>query len=103
MGLEEERALRSDARCSILLGEPGARGDPLTHPRLTILARADFLRRGSDEHRHLRDRYLEQIPKARLYIEFTDFSLVRLVPEAAHLNGGFGKAFILTAEDLCRS
>jgi len=39
-------------------------------------------------------------PKAQLYIGFADFSLLRLKVSAGHLNGGFGKAFVLTPEDL---
>ena len=48
----------------------------------------------------LRAHYLTHQPKAKLYIDFGDFSLVRLRVTKAHLNGGFGKAFILTPEDL---
>ena len=29
------RALMADPRCSLLVGEPGPKGDPLTHPRLS--------------------------------------------------------------------
>jgi putative heme iron utilization protein len=94
------RALRLNPACSLLVGEPGQKGDPLTHPRLTIQARAEFVARGEAEHARLRTRYLAQIPKAKLYIDFADFSLVRLLPIGAHLNGGFGKAFVLTPDDL---
>lgn len=94
------RALRADPACSLLVGEPGAKGDPLTHPRLTIQARAAFVARDGDDHARLRGHYLARQPKAKLYIDFGDFSLVRLVPTGAFLNGGFGKAFVLTPEDL---
>jgi putative heme iron utilization protein len=94
------RALRADPACSLLVGEPGAKGDPLTHPRLTVQARAHFIARGGDEHARLRAHYLALQPKAKLYIDFADFSLVRLSPTGAFLNGGFGKAFVLTPEDL---
>jgi putative heme iron utilization protein len=90
------RALRADPRASLLLGEPGGRGDPLTHPRLTLAVRASFL----DRETALRDHYLALQPKARLYIDFADFHLVRLAPEAGHLNGGFGRAWRLAAADL---
>jgi putative heme iron utilization protein len=97
------RALRADPACSLLVGEPAAKGDPLTHPRLTIQARAEFVTRGGDEHHRLRSHYLERQPKAKLYMDFADFSLARLTPTAAFLNGGFGKAFVLTPEDLARN
>lgn len=94
------RALKADPACSLLVGEPGGRGDPLTHPRLTIQARAAFVPRDSDDHARLRRHYLARQPKAKLYIDFGDFALVRLVPTGAFLNGGFGKAFVLTPGDL---
>lgn len=31
-------ALGQNPACSLLLGEPGPKGDPLTHPRLTLMA-----------------------------------------------------------------
>ena len=36
-------ALRADPRVSLLLGEPGPKGDPLVHPRLTLAAIAGFV------------------------------------------------------------
>jgi putative heme iron utilization protein len=94
------RALRANPACSLLLGEPGAKGDPLTHPRLTLQAGAAFLDRAAPEYAGLRAHYLARLPKAKLYIDFGDFHLVLLEPTGAYLNGGFGKAFVLTPEDL---
>ncbi len=94
------RALRADPRASLLLGEPGARGDPLTHPRITLHARAIFVRREDPDHHALRTHWLSRHPKAKLYVDFADFGFVRLIVTAAALNGGFGQAFLLTAADL---
>jgi len=93
-------ALRADPRCSLLLGEPGERGDPLTHPRVTLACRADFLPRDGGDHARIRAHYLQTHPKATLYVDFADFSFVVFAVESAALNGGFGKAFRLTASDL---
>lgn len=93
-------ALRANPTCSLLVGEPGAKGDPLTHPRLTVQAKARFLRQGEADYSDLRVRYLTTHPKAKLYIDFADFSFARLVPIGAFLNGGFGKAYRLTPRDL---
>ena len=71
-------ALRADPRCSLLLGEPGPRGDPLTHPRLTLIAEARFAPPG--ERADLREAWLARHPKARLYVDFADFAFARLVP-----------------------
>ena len=90
------KALRSDTKCSLLLGEPEDKGDPLTHPRITLQAEAVFVAKTDA----LVARYLEHQPKAKLYIGFADFHFVRLAVSEAHLNGGFGKAYHLTAQDI---
>lgn len=87
-------ALRENAAASLLIGEPG-KGDPLAHPRLTIAVSAAFTDKGDTAAE-----YLVHQPKAQLYIGFADFHLVRLTPLSADLNGGFGKAYRLTPEDL---
>lgn len=91
--------LVADARCSLLLGEPG-KGDPLAHARITLSCRAARIERGSDEHARAERRYLNRHPKARLYVGFPDFAFFRLDPQKASLNGGFGKAYALTRSDL---
>lgn len=89
------RALLATPACSLLIGEPGARGDPLTHPRLTLQATAMRADKAA-----LRDRWLADHPKTTLYYDFADFLMMRLTVTAAHLNGGFGRAFVMTADDL---
>ncbi|PCJ07388.1 MAG: pyridoxamine 5-phosphate oxidase [Rhodobacteraceae bacterium] len=94
------RALMANPACSLLVGEPGGKGDPLTHPRLSLICRASFLRHGEDGYGDLAAHYLRDHPKAKLYIGFADFAFVRFQVSEAHLNGGFGKAFHLNAKDL---
>ncbi len=60
--------LEADPRCSLLIGEPG-KGDPLAHPRITLVGRAEILHAGS-ERDHLKQRYLRHHPKAALYVDF---------------------------------
>lgn len=88
------QALRDHPQASLLIGEPG-RGDPLAHPRMTLAVRAEFL----DKTRETAAAYIAAQPKARLYMGFADFNLVRLSTESALLNGGFGKAYRLTRSD----
>ena len=96
------QALETTPDCALLIGEPGNRGDPLTHPRLTLHARAALVPRDSTDHATLRARYLDQRPKSKLYIDFPDFRLVRFTVSDALLNGGFGKAYRLSARDIAR-
>ena len=94
------QALHRNPVCSLLIGEPGIKGDPLTHPRLTITARAWFVRHGDAAHKALSDHYLNQRPKAGLYAGFADFSFLCYQVQGAFLNGGFGRAYQLSPEDL---
>ena len=95
-------ALLADPRCSLLLGEPG-KGDPLAHPRPTLICQASRLERGSVGHARAERRYLNRNPKAKLYAGLGDFSMFRLEPQRASLNGGFGKAYLLDRPDLVTS
>ena len=94
------RALKADPVASLLVGEPGPKGDPLTHPRLTLQVRARFLRHGQDGHGDMAAHWLRAHPKSRLYIGFADFAFALFDVKAAYLNGGFGRAFVLTPADL---
>ena len=93
------KALAVDPRASVMVGEPG-KGDALAHPRVTLIGRMDKIDNASPERAELREIWLKQHPKAQLYVDFADFHFYRLALERAHLNGGFGKAYVLTPEDL---
>lgn len=84
----------ADPRASILLAATG-KGDPLAHPRLTVLGRIE---RTEDDA--ARRRFLARHPKAALYADFPDFSFRRMAVENAHLNGGFARAARLAAAEL---
>ena len=94
------RALRLRPDASLLLGEPGPKGDPLSHPRLTLQARARIIAPKSNTPPELRDRWLSAHPKARLYVDFADFHFVTFDILQGYLNAGFGKAFAMNANDL---
>ena len=94
------QALRAIPDCALLLGEPGPRGDPMASPRLSLTARAHFIAADDPTLPDLRQGWLATHPTAQLYIGFADFRFARFTVSAAFLNGGFGRAFRLTAEDL---
>lgn len=92
-------AIEADPRCSLLLGEPG-KGDAMAHARITIACIAEKIARDDPRHSRIEWRFLSHTPKARLYAGLGDFAFYRLEPQRASLNGGFGKAYALTRQDL---
>jgi len=91
--------LLAHSSCSLLLGEVG-KGDPLAHARVTLHCQAEKVDRTSPEYPQIRHRYLNHNPKGALYVDLGDFVFFRLRIETASLNGGFGRAFNLSHEDL---
>ena len=91
--------LEQDKRASLLLASVG-RGDPLAHPRLTVLGDFAPIAREHPDEARLRRRFLARHPKSELYAGFADFSFWRLAVVSAHLNAGFARAADLKAADL---
>lgn len=91
--------IEADPRCSLLLGEPG-KGDAMAHARITIACVAEKIAKDDPRHARIEWRFLSHNPKAKLYAGLGDFAFYRLEPQRASLNGGFGKAFALTRDNL---
>lgn len=92
------RNLEADSRCSLLIGHPG-KGDPLAHPRVTLIGTAERLSDGPLRDR-VKARYLMRHPKSALYAELPDFAFWRFKTVRVSLNGGFGRAFAPIAADI---
>ena len=91
--------LEVDGRASLLLATTG-KGDPLAHPRLTLLGSFAPVPRDAADAPRLRRRFLARHPKSELYADFGDFAFWRLAVVSAHLNGGFARAADLKAADV---
>ncbi len=91
--------LEVDSRASLLLASSG-KGDPLAHPRLTVLGAFVQIARDAADQARLRRRFLARHPKSELYAGFADFSFWRLDMVSAHLNGGFARAADLKAAEV---
>ena len=92
---EHAKAIAADSRVSLLFDGTAGLDQPLTGPRLSLLGRAA---RTCDER--LKRRFLARHPDAGMYAGFRDFNFYRVVPERAHLVGGFGKIRWLTMAEL---
>lgn len=84
------RHLEADPRLSLLLA-PGGEGDPLAHPRLTIVGTGEPVT-DPDRRAAAKARFLAKHPKSALYADFADFSFWLVSIERVHLNGGFARA-----------
>jgi putative heme iron utilization protein len=91
--------LEVDGRASLLLASTG-KGDPLAHPRLTLLGTFAQVARDDRQEPRVRRRFLARHPKSELYAGFADFSFWRLDTVSAHLNGGFARAADMKAADV---
>ncbi len=91
--------LEVDGRASLLLAAAG-KGDPLAHPRLTLIGAFAQIGRDDAQEPRVRRRFLARHPKSELYAGFGDFSFWRLAVVSAHLNGGFARAADLKAADV---
>src|SRR5580692_8416120 len=95
------RHLASDPRLSLLLVQTGP-GDPLAHPRVTIMGRAECVI-DPDGRAALKARFLARHPESALYSDFGDFAFWRVAMEQAHFNGGFARAGNFKAASLVTS
>jgi putative heme iron utilization protein len=91
--------LEAEGRASVLLAQTG-KGDPLAHPRLTVLGAFAAVARESGDEARVRRRFLARHPKSELYVSFADFGFWRMTVASAHLNGGFARAADLAAADV---
>jgi putative heme iron utilization protein len=84
---------------SLLFSRHG-KGDPLARPRVSVTGEARIVERDGADGARIRRRFLARQPKAQLYVDFPDFLFVKVAVRSASLNGGFGKAYELGADDL---
>ncbi len=92
---DHTKHLLQQGRCALMVAGSAVDLNPQTAPRLTLIGTA-----AQDHDPALRRHWLLRHPYASLYADFPDFSLWRLVPEAALYVAGFGRAIRLGAAEL---
>lgn len=83
---EHSKAISADARVALLYDGTAGLDQPLTGPRVTVVGRA-----APADDAEAKRRFLARHPDAAMYAGFKDFRFYRVMPERAHLVGGFGK------------
>jgi putative heme iron utilization protein len=101
MAEHTQNALR-DPRASLLVTEPVPEGaDPLASGRVTLLG---LLAPVDDDDRDVaRTRYLDANPAASYYIDFGDFTFLRLAVDHVRYVGGYGRMSWVDAGDYKRA
>jgi heme iron utilization protein len=87
------RNILGDPRVSLMLDER-MEGDPLEGARIMLAGRAEEATEADEPI--LRRRYLNAHPSAEVFVNFKDFSFLKIQPAAAHLVAGFGRIVDLT-------
>lgn len=95
------RDLIEHPRVALLVMDDAAGGvSPQALPRVALQADAVPLAPGDEGHDAARAAYLARFPDSATTFALADFSLVALVPVAARLVAGFGRAGALTGATL---
>ena len=76
--------LQADPRASLFVAQPGVSGDPLGSPRVTLMGET------APAGPEVRELYLKRYENAQYWIDFDDFSLIRLEVSDVYFIGGFG-------------
>lgn len=92
---EHARQLSAEPRCALMVTGKPENLNWQTAPRLSVSGTAERL-----EDAGLRRHWVARHPYARLWADFTDFSLWRLIPAFGHYVAGFGRIRRLTAAEL---
>lgn len=89
------RHLKAEPRCAVLITGDAPEPNPQTMPRVTLTGQASLT-----DDAALKQRYLALHPYARLYADFGDFHLWRIVITDASYVGGFAQAARLKAAEI---
>ena len=92
---EHAKNIAADNRVSLLIDGTAGLKDPLTGPRVSILARA--VRADPPD---LKARFLSRHPGAKIYAGFADFHIYRLEVTRVHFVAGFGRIHWIEAAEI---
>jgi heme iron utilization protein len=92
---EHTRNLRRDPRASLLLAADATQGS-MDRPRLTLVGKVEWL--DGAEAERAKQRFLEKLPEAKVWVTLPDFKPARLALEQVRYVGGFARAAQLTLD-----
>jgi heme iron utilization protein len=98
------RDMQAHASVSLLItARDDGQTSPQALPRVAFTGEAQFIEREDPAYEAGRALYLQRFAQAAQMFALGDFSLVRIVPRAARIVGGFGRAASLVGANLDRA
>jgi heme iron utilization protein len=98
------RDMQAHAGVSLLVtARDDGQTSPQALPRVAFTGEAQFIERDDPAYEAGRALYLQRFAQAAQMFALGDFSLVRIVPRAARIVGGFGRAASLVGAELDRA
>jgi hypothetical protein len=96
-----KRLLLANPKCSLLIAEPDdGRAEVMSLARVTLNGSAIKLDKNTSNYEEAKTAFLTRLPTSELMFGLPDFDLFRIVPTGGRFIAGFGKAFVLSAEEL---
>ena len=95
------RNLETDARASLTMFEDEALGDPLNAARVTVMGEIHPV--PEPDLPAARTAYLSRHPDAGKWVEFADFSILRMEVKDLYFIGGFGSMGWILPDDYRRA
>ena len=74
--------------------------DPQSLVRITLNGNCTVTSSDAPEYSAMKENYILRLPDARQLFSFSDFQLIRLMPEKGRYVGGFGRASSFRWDDL---
>jgi putative heme iron utilization protein len=94
--------VRADARVALLICQPdNGQGNPLTLHRVSIDGVAQAIPRDEAAYEDAKAHYLQRVPGAAITFALSDFTLFRVSPTGGRFIAGFGRAYDVTANEIC--
>jgi putative heme iron utilization protein len=96
-----KRLLLANPKCSLLIAEPDdGLAEVMSLARVTLNGSAIKLDKNTSNYEEAKTAFLTRLPTSEVMFGLPDFDLFRIVPTSGRFIAGFGRAFVLSAEEL---
>ncbi|NJM42218.1 MAG: hypothetical protein HC853_16480 [Anaerolineae bacterium] len=98
-----KRLLMANPKCSLLIAEPDdGRAEVMSLARVTLNGNAPKLDKATQDYEDAKAAFLAKLPTSQVMFGLADFDLFRITPTSGRFIAGFGRAFVLSTDDLLK-